>query len=134
MVGNLNFAKKRNHEEAFPESLNVPGSIDGKKLEESSIEEILQLLKQRVLHNGTLNHFKKEINVLVDLVEKKDPKMERLSDIVGAKLAAILQKPEQEMQYMLKRIHLLNKKNQKKNDLERTLSLIKLKIEATLKQ
>lgn len=72
-----------------------------------------------------MNHFKKEVNVLVDLVEKKDPKMERLADIVGSKLAAILQKPEQEMQYMLKRISLLNKKNAKKNDLERTITLIK---------
>jgi hypothetical protein len=109
------------------------GIVGGQKLEESSIEEILQALKQRVLHNGTLNHFKKEINVLVDIVEKKDPKMERLADIVGSKLASILQKPEQEMQYMLKRISLLNKKNEKKNTLERTLSLIKAKIEATLK-
>ena len=35
---------------------------------------------------------------------------------------------------MLKRIHLLNKKNIKKQELDRTLSLIKAKIEAILRQ
>ena len=43
--------------------------------------------------------------------------MERLPDIVGAQLAKILQKPEQEMQFMLKRHSLLNKKNQKKTEM-----------------
>lgn len=50
--------------------------------------------------------------------------MERLPDIVGAQLAKILQKPEQEMQFMLKRHSLLNKKNQKKSELDRTQSMI----------
>jgi hypothetical protein len=35
---------------------------------------------------------------------------------------------------MLKRIHLLTKKNNKKSELDRTLSLIKAKIEAILRQ
>ena len=60
--------------------------------------------------------------------------MERLPDIVGAQLAKILQKPEQEMQFMLKRHSLLNKKNQKKSELDRTQSMINQKIVATLKQ
>jgi hypothetical protein len=59
--------------------------------------------------------------------------MENLVFVVGSKLALILQKPEQEMQHMLKRIHLLNKKNIKKQELDRTLSLIKAKIEAILR-
>ena len=42
----------------------------------------------------TQNQFKKEINALVELVIKRDPKMERYTDLIGAKLAAILQKPE----------------------------------------
>lgn len=42
----------------------------------------------------TLNNFKKDINQLVELIEKKDPSMERLPDIVGAQLAKILSKPE----------------------------------------
>lgn len=69
------------------------------------------------MNGDTLNNFKKEINQLVELVEKKDPQMERLADIVGAQLAKILQKTEQEMQYMVKRISLLNKKNGKKQEL-----------------
>jgi len=73
-----------------------------------------------VLNGETLNNFKKEINQLVELVEKKDPQMERLADIVGAQLAKILQKTEQEMQYMVKRISLLNKKNAKKQELDKT--------------
>ena len=72
------------------------------------------------MNGETLNNFKKEINQLVELVEKKDPQMERLADIVGAQLAKILQKTEQEMQYMVKRISLLNKKNAKKQELDKT--------------
>ena len=53
--------KKRDREEAFG------------KLEEPSIEDILGNLKQRVLNNETLNNFKKEVNLLVELIEKKDP-------------------------------------------------------------
>ena len=64
---------------------------------ETSIETILSDLKQRVLRNETLNNFKKEINQLVELIEKKDPKMDRLADVVGSRLAIILAKPEQEM-------------------------------------
>jgi hypothetical protein len=86
-----------------------------------------------VLNGDTLNNFKKEINQLVELVEKKDPQMERLADIVGAQLAKILQKTEQEMQYMVKRISLLNKKNSKRQELDKTFSMINNKIIATLK-
>lgn len=86
-----------------------------------------------MLNGDTLNNFKKEINQLVELVEKKDPQMERLADIVGAQLAKILQKTEQEMQYMVKRISLLNKKNSKRQELDKTFSMINNKIIATLK-
>ena len=36
------------------------------KVDEKTIEEILSGLKQRVLEGETLNHFKKEINLLVE--------------------------------------------------------------------
>ena len=53
------------------------------KVDEPSIEEILSTLKQRVLNGETLNNFKKEISLLVELVEKKDPQMDKLADLVG---------------------------------------------------
>ena len=53
------------------------------KVDEPSIEEILSTLKQRVLNGETLNNFKKEISLLVELVEKKDPHMDKLADLVG---------------------------------------------------
>ena len=64
------------------------------KVDEPSIEETLASLKQRVLNGETLNHFKKEISTLVDLIEKKDPLMDKLADLVGSKLGGILGKPE----------------------------------------
>jgi hypothetical protein len=58
------------------------------------MDELLTVIRQRVLNGDTLNNFKKEINVLVDLIEKADPKMDRVVDQVGAKLASILQKSD----------------------------------------
>ena len=59
----------------------------------------------------SLNYFKKEISQLVELIEKKDPQFEKLADQVGIKLASLLQKPQQEMIFMLKRTNMLGKKN-----------------------
>lgn len=42
-------------------------------MEEPTIEALLQNLKTRVLEGETLNNFKKEVNQLVELIEKKDP-------------------------------------------------------------
>lgn len=81
----------------------------------------------------TQNQFKKEINALVELVIKRDPKMERYTDLIGAKLAGILQKPEQEIQMMLRRTHYLNKKKEKKLELDKCQQMIKLRIEQVLK-
>lgn len=58
------------------------------------MDELLTVIRQRVLNGDTLNNFKKEINLLVDLIEKADPKMDRVVDQVGAKLASILQKSD----------------------------------------
>jgi hypothetical protein len=44
------------------------------------MDELLTVIRQRVLNGDTLNNFKKEINVLVDLIEKADPKMDRVVD------------------------------------------------------
>lgn len=56
----------------------------------------------------TLNNFKKEINLIVELIEERDPKLDRLVDTIGKKLANIIQKPESEMQMMLRRTHYMN--------------------------
>ncbi len=54
------------------------------------------------------------MNQLVILIEEKDPKLERLTDNIGVKLANILQKPEYEMQMMLRRTSYMNKRKDKK--------------------
>ena len=64
---------------------------------------------------------------------KRDPKMERYTDVVGSKLASILQKPEIEMQMMLRRTHYLNRKKEKKNELDKCQTMIKLKVDSILK-
>ena len=58
--------------------------VGSSRVEDATIESLLNNLKARVLNGETLNNFKKEINQLVELVEKKDPQMDRLADIVGA--------------------------------------------------
>lgn len=73
--GNLHKSnRKRDREEAFGAG----------KVEDATIEGVLNNIKGRVLNGETLNNFKKDINQLVELVEKKDPQMDRLPDIVGA--------------------------------------------------
>ena len=59
----------------------------------------------------SLNNFKREINQLVELIDKKDKQFDKLAEQVGIKLAGLLQKPQQEMIFMLKRHNLLSKKN-----------------------
>lgn len=82
----------------------------------------------------SLNYFKKEISQLVELIEKKDPQFEKLADQVGIKLASLLQKPQQEMIFMLKRTNMLGKKNKQKQELEKASTMIKQQIELQLKQ
>jgi len=71
---------------------------------------------------------------LVDLIDKKDKEFDKLADQVGIKLAGLLQKPQQEMIFMLKRHNLLGKKNKQKQELEKLVQLIKHHIETSLKQ
>lgn len=97
--------KKRTHDEAFP--LNQQPC-------EPSIDEILTSIKQRVLIGESLNNFKKEINQLVELIDRKDSQFDKLADQVGSKLAGLLQKPPQEMIFMLKRHNANGKKNKQK--------------------
>lgn len=68
------------------------------------------------------------------MIEKKDIQFDKLADQVGIKLASLLQKPQQEMIYMLKRHNLLGKKNKQKSELEKLVTLIKYHIETSLKQ
>jgi len=99
-----------------------------------SIDELLTQLKQRVLQGETLNHFKKEINVLVDQIAKKESKLDgRFTDQVGSKLASILQKSDFEMQMMLRRTFYLNRRKERKNEVDKATGLIKSKLEMILK-
>lgn len=41
--------------------------------EQFEIDQILVVLKERVLANETLNNFKKEMNQIADLIDKRDP-------------------------------------------------------------
>lgn len=86
-----------------------------------------------MLVGESLNNFKKEVSQLVELIEKKDAQFDKLADQVGIKLASLLQKPQQEMIYMLKRHNLLSKKNAKKTELEKTSTMIKNQLEISLK-
>ena len=78
-----------------------------------------------MLLGESLNYFKTEIRQLVELIEKKDPQFEKLADQVGMKLASLLQKPQQEMIFMLKRTNMLGKKNKQKQELEKAITMIK---------
>ena len=40
---------------------------------EPTIDEVLNQLKERVLIGESLNNFKREVSQLVELIEKKDP-------------------------------------------------------------
>lgn len=70
----------------------------------------------------------------MDLIEKKDNQFDKLADQVGIKLGSLLQKPQQEMIFMLKRHNLLGKKNKQKLELEKLVQLIKYQVETSLKQ
>lgn len=61
--------KKRSHQEAFPPVVNEP-----------TIDEVLNQLKERVLIGESLNNFKREVSQLVELIEKKDPQFDKLAD------------------------------------------------------
>lgn len=41
--------------------------------EQFEIDQILVVLKERVLTNETLNKFKKEMTQIADLIDKRDP-------------------------------------------------------------
>ena len=116
-------SKKRNYSDVFGQQ---------KISEEEKIEHLLTEIKQRVLNQENRTALNGQINQIVDIIEKKD-KNERLFEVVGNKLAEILQKSELEMQYMLKRTLLLKKKNQKKSELDKILQTVKNKIEGALK-
>ena len=47
---------------------------------EPTIDEVLNQLKERVLIGESLNNFKREVSQLVELIEKKDPQFDKLAD------------------------------------------------------
>lgn len=57
------------------------------------IDAILAALKQRVLLNETLNNFKKEVQQISELIERRDPAWNTsFSQTISQKLANVLQK------------------------------------------
>lgn len=54
------------------------------------IDTLLNIIREKVLNGETLNSFRKEISSIIDLIEKQDPKLERLCDQIGLKIAAIV--------------------------------------------
>lgn len=114
--------KKRTYEEAQQIS----------KSEEPSFDDLLHQIRNKVLIGETLNNFKKEINLIVELIEERDPKLDRLVDTIGKKLANILQKPESEMQMMLRRTHYMNQKKAKKSEIDKTCAMLRSAIEKRL--
>jgi hypothetical protein len=71
--------------------------ISAIKTNDGDIDSLLNTIREKVLNGETLNSFRKEISSIIDLIEKQDPKLERLCDQIGSKIAAIVQKPEPEM-------------------------------------
>ncbi len=57
------------------------------------IDSIIGNLKQRVLLNETLNHFKKEVSQIADLIDRRDSTFtSTFANNVAQKLTAVLQK------------------------------------------
>ena len=78
--------KKRDRDEFV-----AGNQIRGDELGE--IDQIIASLRDRVLMNETLNNFKKEIQQIADLVERRDPQWnQQFSSTVSQKLSAVLQK------------------------------------------
>ena len=67
------------------------------------IDQIILNLRQRVLLNETLNNFKKEINSISDLIERRDPLFTSVfANNVAQKLTNVLPKQsQQEILFML---------------------------------
>ncbi|CDW75095.1 UNKNOWN [Stylonychia lemnae] len=104
------------------------------KVDDMTIDDIINTLRTRVLNGETLNSFKKEIQQLAERVEKKDPNWsDKTSEVVSMKLSQILQKSQQEMLFMLQRTFLLEKKKKKKIELDKHVSIGKSKLEFDLK-
>ena len=47
---------------------------------EPTIENVLANLRERVLVGESLNNFKKEVNQLVELIDKKDKQFDKLAE------------------------------------------------------
>jgi len=116
-------SKKRDREEAF-----------GGKTDDEQVDDILQVVNQKILEGETLNTMKREIQGLADKVDRQDPNWnQKLSHTVAFKLSQYLGKPETEMFFMLQRTSLLEKKKKKKAEMTKVLDLIKTKIEIDFK-
>lgn len=75
-------SKKRNYSDVFEEN---------KISDEVKIQNLLTEIKQRVLNQEKMTALYGHFNQIVDLIEKKEPRNDRLFEAVGVKLAEILQ-------------------------------------------
>ena len=134
-VGSIKNAKKRGRDEQQLQQAQLSNTQMTKGEEQFEIDQILVVLKERVLTNETLNKFKKEMTQIADLIDKRDPQWNStFSQGNSQKLAAILQKPNHyEILYMLQRNCLFEKRKKKRNEYERHVQLCKSKIEQDLK-
>lgn len=73
----------------------------GDNTEGAQIEQIIHGLKKRVLQGDTLHHFKKEIAQISLLIDKSENQQMFEKSVYW--LAQILQKPDREINLMLKR-------------------------------
>ncbi len=128
--------KKRDRED-FNQGLqqqSLPAAITSQG-DLGEIDSIIANLKQRVLLNETLNNFKKEINQIADLIDRRDSTFtSTFANNVAQKLTTVLQKQSQvEILFMLQRTSLLEKRKKKKIELDKNSQLAKTLVERDLK-
>jgi hypothetical protein len=124
-------SKKRSNAE-FQSDMGIRGSaMTQYQSEIAQIEKVIGDMKQRVLSGETLNNFKKEIaqiSVLIDRCESQ-----QIFEKTVYMLAFTLQKPEREINLILKRNCAQDKKKKKKQDIDRKKQTVISLIERELK-
>lgn len=104
----------------------------GDNTEGAQIEQLLHGLKKRVLQGETLHNFKREIAQISLLIDKSENQQMFEKSVYW--LAQILQKPDREINLMLKRNCLQDKKKKKKSEIDRKKTTIGSLIEKELKE
>lgn len=126
-------SKKRTREDIVNEqitNLQFQGFAQSSS-ESQQIEALMNQLKKRVLEGETLNSFKKEIAQISLLIDKNTN--QQLFEKSVHYLAQILQRSEREINLMLRRNCLQDKKKRKKIEIDKQRSVISNLIERDLK-